>query len=140
MKAPAENVLIDVVDLHTWFPTAGGTVRAVDGVSLQLRRGATLGVVGETGSGKSVLIASIMGLLRGRTAIQKGQALYAGVDTVSAPLQVVRRLWGRKMAIIFQDPMTSLNPVMRVGAQLVEPIRLNLGLDRAAAKKRALWL
>lgn len=140
MRAPADEVLVEVDDLHTWFATPGGIVRAVDGVSLRLRRAATLGIVGETGSGKSALIASIMGLLRRRGVIHKGHSVYAGIDTLSAPPRVVRQLWGRRMSIIFQDPMTSLNPVMRVGPQLMEPIQLNLGLDRRSARERALRL
>jgi oligopeptide/dipeptide ABC transporter ATP-binding protein len=132
--------LLEVVDLRTGFKTPRGRVRAVDGVSLTLDRGRTLGIVGESGSGKTVLSRSIMGLLPKRNVIREGQVLYEGVDLVSADADKVRDLWGAEMAMIFQDPMTSLNPVQRLGAQITEGMRYHLGMDRKTAMSNALAL
>jgi oligopeptide/dipeptide ABC transporter ATP-binding protein len=132
--------LLEVVDLHTGFKTARGRVRAVDGVSLTLDRGHTLGIVGESGSGKTVLSRSIMGLLPKRNVLREGQVLYEGVDLVTADADTVRDLWGAEMAMIFQDPMTSLNPVQRLGAQITEGMRYHLGMDRKTSMANALAL
>ena len=132
--------LIDVVDLRTSFRTARGLVRAVDGVSLTLDRGRTLGIVGESGSGKTVLSRSIMGLLPRRNVVREGQVLYNGTDLLSSSDAQVRDLWGAEMAMIFQDPMTSLNPVLRIGKQITEGMRFHLGMDRKTADQNALAL
>ncbi|HEV7762951.1 MAG TPA: ABC transporter ATP-binding protein [Acidimicrobiales bacterium] len=132
--------LLEVIDLRTGFKTPRGRVRAVDGVSLTLDRGRTLGIVGESGSGKTVLSRSIMGLLPKRNVIREGQVLYEGVDLVTANPDAVRDLWGAEMAMIFQDPMTSLNPVQRLGAQITEGMRYHLGMDRKTAMGNALSL
>ena len=132
--------LIDVEDLRTSFRTARGQVKAVDGVSLSLDRGRTLGIVGESGSGKTVLSRSIMGLLPKRNVERSGKVVYEGVDMLTASADEVRDLWGAEMAMIFQDPMTSLNPVLRIGNQITEGMRYHLGLDRKTADKNALAL
>jgi oligopeptide/dipeptide ABC transporter ATP-binding protein len=132
--------LLDVRDLRTGFRTGRGLVRAVDGVSLSLDRGRTLGIVGESGSGKTVLSRSIMGLLPKRNVIREGQVLYEGLDLVSAAPALVRDRWGAEMAMIFQDPMTSLNPVLRIGKQITEGMRFHLGMDRATSESTALRL
>jgi oligopeptide/dipeptide ABC transporter ATP-binding protein len=132
--------LLEVVDLYTGFRTPRGRVRAVDGVSLTLDRGRTLGIVGESGSGKTVLSRSIMGLLPKRNVIREGTVLYEGIDLVTAHPEQVRDLWGAEMAMIFQDPMTSLNPVQRLGAQITEGMRYHLGMDRKTAMSNALSL
>ncbi|HEX8802552.1 MAG TPA: ABC transporter ATP-binding protein, partial [Acidimicrobiales bacterium] len=132
--------LLDVVDVRTHFRTARGLVRAVDGVSLSLDRGRTLGIVGESGSGKSVLSRSIMGLLPKRNVLRQGRVVYEGVDLTALPHDQLRDRWGTEMAMIFQDPMTSLNPVQRVGAQITEGLRVHLDMDRTTARATALAL
>jgi oligopeptide/dipeptide ABC transporter ATP-binding protein len=132
--------LLEVVDLRTGFQTPRGLVKAVDGVSLALDRGRTLGIVGESGSGKTVLSRSIMGLLPKRNVVREGKVLYEGVDLVSADPDTVRDRWGAEMAMIFQDPMTSLNPVLRIGSQITEGMRFHLGMDRRTATATALRL
>ncbi|HEY8546744.1 MAG TPA: ABC transporter ATP-binding protein [Acidimicrobiales bacterium] len=132
--------LIEVDDLRTGFKTARGLVRAVDGVSLTLDRGRTLGIVGESGSGKTVLSRSIMGLLPKRNVVREGTVHYNGLELVGAPDAKVRDLWGAEMAMIFQDPMTSLNPVLKIGKQITEGMRFHLGMDRQTADKNALSL
>jgi len=135
-----EDALLEVVDLRTSFRTPRGMVRAVDGVSFKLRRGQTLGVVGESGSGKTVLARTVMGLLSGEGVERSGSVLFEGTEIVGASQRVLRSLWGSRISMVFQDPMTSLNPVMRIGRQITEPLRLHLGLDRAEAKATALAL
>jgi oligopeptide/dipeptide ABC transporter ATP-binding protein len=132
--------LLEVEDLRTGFRTSRGLVRAVDGVSLSLGRGRTLGIVGESGSGKTVLSRSIMGLLPKRNVVREGKVIYEGVDLVTASPATVRDRWGAEMAMIFQDPMTSLNPVLRIGNQITEGMRFHLGMDRKTAGANALRL
>jgi oligopeptide/dipeptide ABC transporter ATP-binding protein len=135
-----EGPLLEVVDLHTSFRTARGLVRAVDGVSLTLGRSRTLGVVGESGSGKTVLSRSIMGLLPGSNVERSGTVRFSGLDLTTMPVEQLREVWGMQVALIFQDPMTALNPVVRVGRQITESLRLRAGLDRAAAQETAVTL
>jgi oligopeptide/dipeptide ABC transporter ATP-binding protein len=132
--------LLDVVDLQTRFRTGRGQVRAVDGVSFSLDRGRTLGIVGESGSGKTVLARSIMGLLPKHNVVRDGKVFYEGQDLLALDRKAVRDLWGAEMAMIFQDPMTSLNPVLRIGTQLTEGMRLHLRMDRKTAFANALAL
>ncbi len=136
---PDDNApLLSIEDLKTHFRVKGGLVHAVDGVSMRLERRQTLGVVGESGSGKSVLSRSAMGLLRGGNLVQSGQVRYRGHDIVPMSDNERRRLWGTEMAMVFQDPMTSLNPVMKIGKQITESLRFHLGMDRDEAKETAL--
>jgi oligopeptide/dipeptide ABC transporter ATP-binding protein len=137
---PPNRRLLEVVDLQTQFRTARGMVRAVDGVSFSLDRGRTLGIVGESGSGKTVLARSIMGLLPKRNVVRHGKVLYEGLDMLSASADQVRDLWGAEMAMVFQDPMTSLNPVLRIGNQITEGMRFHLKMDRKTAGATALAL
>jgi peptide/nickel transport system ATP-binding protein len=132
--------VLEAIDIRTAFRTGRGLVRAVDGVSLTLDRGRTLGIVGESGSGKTVLSRSIMGLLPKRNVIREGKVVYSGVELLSASEAEVRDLWGAEMAMIFQDPMTSLNPVLKIGKQITEGMRFHLGMDRSTAEKNALSL
>ena len=133
--------LLVVDDLHTVFHTARGDVRAVDGVSLHLGEGETMGLVGESGSGKSVLGRTVMGLISdGPRTTVTGRVTLAGHDVHAMEPARRRRLWGPQVAMVFQDPMTSLNPVKRVGTHLTEPLRLHLGCDRAEAADRAVAL
>ncbi|WP_308282931.1 ABC transporter ATP-binding protein [Pseudonocardia nigra] len=131
------EVLLDVEEPHTRFPVAGGVVRAVDGVSLQLAQGRTLGIVGESGSGKSVLIRSIMGLLPRRGVHTSGSVRLAGRSILDLTDDELSRVWGREIGLVPQDPQTALNPVLRVGRQLAEPLRRHLGMGRREAKDRA---
>lgn len=130
--------LLEIVDLKTHFAVADGVVHAVDGVSLQVQRGETLGVVGESGSGKTVLSRSAMGLLQGSNLRQSGEVRYQGHDIISMSEKERRRLWGPEMAMVFQDPMTSLNPVMKIGKQIAESLRLHLGMSKSEARETAL--
>jgi len=132
--------LLEVRDLKTHFLTERGRVRAVDGVSLSLDRGRTLGVVGESGSGKTILSRSIMGLLPRRNVHREGQVVYEGENIAEYSQEQMRRVWGSEMAMVFQDPMTSLNPVMKIGKQLTESLRYHLNMDKNEANDTAVAL
>jgi len=132
-----DPLLLEVRDLKTHFKTDEGTVKAVDGVSFTLRAGETLGVVGESGSGKSVTSLSLLRLLPSSSLQAGGEVLYRGRDVLKMSAGELRSLRGNKIAMIFQDPMTSLNPFLRVSTQLMESIRLHQSLDKKAARARA---
>jgi len=141
LAAPATDApLLTVDDFRTHFDTAAGMVKAVDGVSLTLERGKTLGVVGESGSGKTVLARSIMGLLTARNVVRSGSVQYQGHELLGASNAELRALWGTEMAMVFQDPMTSLNPVMKIGRQITEGLRYHLDLPKDEARAQALQL
>ncbi|TML58499.1 MAG: ABC transporter ATP-binding protein, partial [Actinobacteria bacterium] len=136
-----DEMLLEVVGLTTHFRTPRGVVRAVDGISFSLDAGHMLGVVGESGSGKTVLSRSIIGLTPRRAVAEAGgQVLFEGLDLRSLAERDLRQVRGREIAMIFQDPMTALNPTMRVGRQIGEPLRYHLRLSRAAARRRAVEL
>jgi peptide/nickel transport system ATP-binding protein len=137
---PQQGPLLVVDDFRTHFDTPAGLVKAVDGVSLTLERGKTLGVVGESGSGKTVLSRSLMGLLTARNVVRTGSATYNGQELVGASKQQLRALWGTEMAMVFQDPMTSLNPVMKIGRQITEGLRYHLDMPKDEAEENALQL
>jgi len=131
--------LLAVQDLRTSFHTRDGVSRAVDGVTFALEAGETLGIVGESGSGKSVTCYSLMGLVPqppGR--IEGGTAMFAGTDLLHCPPAVARALRGRRLAMVFQDPMTSLNPYLRIADQLIEPLLIHGKITRADARRRGL--
>ncbi|MFJ3278322.1 ABC transporter ATP-binding protein [Streptomyces halstedii] len=133
--------LLTATGVRTAFRTPRGPVRAVDGVSLSLSEGETLGIVGESGSGKSVLGRTLMGLITdGPGTTVSGSVLLGGKDVHRLTPAGRRALWGTEVAMVFQDPMTSLNPVKKVGAHLSESVRLHLGLSRAGARERAVDL
>ncbi|MEI7859904.1 MAG: ABC transporter ATP-binding protein [Acidimicrobiales bacterium] len=132
--------LLVVDDLHTAFRTSRGTVRAVDGVSFEVHEGKTLGIVGESGSGKTVLSRSIMGLLPPRDVIRSGTVHFAGHDLTAMGDTELRRIWGAELSMIFQDPMTALNPVKRIGVQIAESLRLHLDMDKKEARSTAVEL
>ncbi|WP_240771347.1 ABC transporter ATP-binding protein [Nocardioides sp. GY 10113] len=133
--------MLEVEDLHTRFTTPRGVVRAVDGVSLSLAAGETLGLVGESGSGKSVLGRTLMGLVAaGPTTEVVGTVRIGGRAVHELSAKQRRRLWGPEIAMVFQDPMTSLNPVRKIGVHLTDPLRLHLGLGRREARERAVEL
>jgi peptide/nickel transport system ATP-binding protein len=132
--------LLEVRDLKTYFRTDDGIVKAVDGVNFDVEAGKTLGIVGESGCGKSVTCLTIMGLNPKRPTISSGQALFKGEDLLKAPPRRLREIRGSDIAMIFQDPMTSLNPVHSVGKQLVEAIQLHRDVSRKVARARSLEL
>jgi peptide/nickel transport system ATP-binding protein len=134
-----EMPLLRVHGLTTRFQTPRGTVHAVDDVSFRIKRGDTLGIAGESGSGKSVLARSIMRLLP-RHATTQGDIQFDGRDLRSLSDEEARKIWGREMSMVFQDPATALNPVMRVGSQITESLELHLGLEPKEARTRALEL
>ena len=130
--------LLTVQDLRTYFHTRSGIYRAVDGVSFSLERGETLGIVGESGSGKSVTCYSLMGLIPqppGR--IESGSAVFDGVDLLHCTPAAQRAIRGKRIAMIFQDPMTSLNPYLRISEQIIEPLLIHEKISRADALQRA---
>jgi len=130
--------LLEVEDLHTVFPTKVGTVKAVDGVSFHLDPGETLGIVGESGSGKSVTVLSVMRLLQRPGRIARGKIVYKGRDLAQASNTEMQEIRGQEIAMIFQDPMTSLNPVFKTGWQVGEPLRLHRNFDAKKALKEAI--
>ena len=135
------SALLEVKDLKTQFFTREGVVKAVDGVSYSIGEGKTLGLVGESGCGKSVSALSIMRLIPEPPGkIVEGSIVFEGRDLVSLPDKEMRSIRGNHVSMIFQDPMTSLNPVIKIGLQMTEGIRVHLGLSREEAEKRAVEL
>ncbi|MCX7796756.1 MAG: ABC transporter ATP-binding protein [bacterium] len=134
------NILIKVEDLKTYFYTEDGVVPAVDGVSFSIEAGKTLGLVGESGCGKSVTSLSIMRLIPPPGKIVGGKILFDGTNLLDLPESEMRRIRGNKISMIFQEPMTSLNPVFTVGSQIAEAIQLHQGLDKNSAMERAIDL
>ncbi len=132
--------VLEVKDLHTSFFTDAGEVKAVNGISFNLEPGKTLGIVGESGSGKSVTAYSIMQILAQTGRITGGEVLFKGEDITKYSEKEMQKFRGSKCSIIFQDPMTSLNPVFTVGYQLEEAIMLHTNKNRAQAKERAIEL
>ncbi len=129
--------LLELTDVRTHFRTPRGLVRAVDGVSFTLDRGRSLGIVGESGSGKTILSRSIMGLLPTKGTERSGSIKFAGGEIGDKSRKQMRHVWGKEMAMIFQDPMTSLNPLMKIGNQIAEPLRIHLGMSRGDAMATA---
>jgi peptide/nickel transport system ATP-binding protein len=131
---------LQVEDLSVEFPTTDGIVHAVDGLTFSVARGKTLGIVGESGSGKTVASLSIMGLHDRRTARMRGRILLDGQDIVAMSEEEVRRLRGRRMAMIFQDPLTALHPYFTVGRQIAEAYRVHNAVSKTAARAQAVEL
>jgi len=132
------NAILEVRDLHTQFNTLDGVVRAVDGVSFELARGETLGIVGESGCGKSVTALSILRLIPPETGrIASGSIRFEGEELTSLSEEAMKRLRGHRISMIFQEPMTSLNPVLTVGTQIAENVTRHLGVSKRAARERA---
>ncbi|HEY4235792.1 MAG TPA: ABC transporter ATP-binding protein, partial [Gaiellaceae bacterium] len=132
--------LLEVNDLSVQFATEDGIVRAVDGISLELERGKVLGIVGESGSGKSVTAMTLMGLTRGVNARFEGEVLYKGTDLLEISDTDMQNYRGNELGMIFQDPMTSLNPVYRIGEQIVESIQAHESVDKRTARSRTVEL
>jgi peptide/nickel transport system ATP-binding protein len=130
--------LLEISDLRVSFRTRDGVVRAVDRVSLSVDRGRTLGIVGESGSGKSVTALTVMGLTHLPNATVEGRVVFDGVDLLKLPAGALQRVRGKRIAMIFQDPMSSLHPLYKVGWQIVEAIRAHEDVSHAVARRRAL--
>jgi peptide/nickel transport system ATP-binding protein len=138
--AAEREPLLVVDDLRTSFHLGGRSINAVNGVSFTLDRGATLGIVGESGSGKSVMARAVMGLLADKGAVITGSVRFNGTELIGATKKQLRPIWGPGIAMVFQDPLTSLNPVMKVGPQITEAIRAHERLRRSDAADRAVAL
>ncbi|WP_329079277.1 MULTISPECIES: ABC transporter ATP-binding protein [unclassified Streptosporangium] len=138
MTTPAPESFLELRDLRIHFPTEDGLVKSVDGLSFKLDRGKTLGIVGESGSGKSVTSLGILGLHKGGRAKISGEIWLDGEELVGANADHVRTLRGKKMAMIFQDPLSAMHPYYTVGAQIVEAYRIHHKVSKAVARKHAI--
>lgn len=127
--------LLEVKDLHTYFRTKRGTVKAVNGVSYKLEQGKTLGLVGESGSGKSVSAMSLIKLLDGNGYIESGEILFNGRNLIDVPIHEMNKIRGNEISVIFQEPMTSLNPVFTIEKQVGEPFIIHQGMSKKQAAK-----
>ncbi|MBC7900592.1 MAG: ABC transporter ATP-binding protein, partial [Saprospiraceae bacterium] len=133
------GTILSVNGLKTYFQTEDGVVKAVDGISFELQKGETLGIVGESGSGKSVTNLSVMRLIPEPPGkIVAGDVIFDGIDVRALSIDEVRRIRGKRIAMIFQDPMTSLNPFLKISTQLMEVTRLHLGHTRPQAREHAI--
>ncbi len=132
--------LLEIEDLHVDFPTQSGVMHAVEGVSLSLDEGDVLGIVGESGSGKSVTMLAVMGLVAFPGRVRAKRLRFAGHDLLTLSDRARRKIVGGEVAMIFQEPSTSLNPCFTIGFQLAETLRLHLSLDRKAARRRSIEL
>jgi oligopeptide/dipeptide ABC transporter ATP-binding protein len=132
--------LLEIRDLEVAFRTEEGLVRAVNGVSLALERGRTVGLVGESGSGKTVTALTVLGLTRSKSTEIRGQILLDGVDLVSLPSSELRKIRGRRIAMVFQDPLSSLHPMYKVGWQIAAAIRAHGSVSKREARARAVEL
>ena len=132
------NNILEIKNLHTYFYTDSGVIKSVDGVDIELREGTTLGIVGESGSGKSVTALSVMGLLMGTTGkVAEGEILFEGRDLTKLDDEERRKMRGEKISMIFQEPMTSLNPVMKIGDQITECILMHNNISKQEAWDKA---
>jgi oligopeptide transport system ATP-binding protein len=131
--------LLEVKNLKTHFHTRDGVVRAVDGVSFPVEKGKTIGIVGESGSGKSVTCYSLLGLVPMPPGkIEEGSAIFDGTDLLKCQENDLCKIRGKRISMIFQDPMTSLNPYLRISTQITEPLRIHMGMDKKRAKQEAI--
>ncbi len=137
---PPAEALLEVRDLHVHFPTPDGIVKAVDGLSFTVHRGETFGIVGESGSGKSVTCLTALGLVNRKAARITGEIRFAGRDLLTLPGDELRRIRGKDLAMIFQDPFACLHPMYRVGDQIVEAIRVHEEMAKDKARDRAIEL
>jgi len=132
--------LIEVKNIRTYFEVDEGEIKAVDDISFQLKQGETLGIVGESGSGKSVTALTIMRLLAETAQIESGEISFFGQDLVKLPIPELRKIRGKEISMIFQEPMTSLNPVFTVGSQIMEAILTHQNVSKSEAKDRTISL
>jgi peptide/nickel transport system ATP-binding protein len=137
---PVEEPLLQVEDLRVSYATEDGTVQAVDGIGYELGRGRTLGIVGESGSGKTVAALSVLGLTRAEGATVSGHVRFEGRDLLALDERELRRVRGNEVAMVFQDPLSTLHPLYRVGAQIVEAIRAHRDVAKSAARAQAIEL
>ena len=136
----SNDVILKVNDLRINFRTYGGLVQAVRGIDFELHKGETLAIVGESGSGKSVSIRAILGILSNNAIIQSGEILYDGKDLTKVSEDDFHQIRGKRIGLIFQDPLSALNPIVRIGKQITEVLRLNQKMSRKAAKAKAIEL
>ena len=135
-----KEVILSVKDLRINFRAYGGLVQAVRGIDFNLHRGETLAIVGESGSGKSVSIKAIMGILANNAIIESGEILYDGMDLTKVHEDEFHRIRGKRIGLIFQDPLSALNPIMKIGHQITEVLRLNDKMNKHDARAKALEL
>lgn len=140
MAANNQETILEVRDLQISFKTQYGILKAIRGVSFDLYRGETLAIVGESGSGKSVTSRAIMGLLPGNAIYEGGSIMYNGLDLLQLPEELMTDIRGNKISMIFQDPMSSLNPIVKVGKQITEALTLKMGMPKKIARKKAIEL
>src|SRR5438132_4033427 len=138
--APNDNLMLEIHDLRVDFPTRRGVLRAVDGITLSVRRGETLGLVGESGCGKTVTGLAIVRLIDRPGRITGGSILFKGTDLLSRSEAEMRRLRGDEISMVFQDPTVTLNPVLRISDQMTEVLRHHRGMSRAEARERCVDL
>ncbi|MEY3353695.1 MAG: hypothetical protein RLZZ16_497, partial [Actinomycetota bacterium] len=132
--------MFEIENLRIAFNTKRGELKAVRGVTLSIAKGESVGIVGESGSGKTVMSRASMGLLRGRRVKRDGSVRLNGVELLTMTSKEIRELWGKQIAMVFQDPMTALNPVRRVGPQMAEALVKRMGMSKEAANARVLEL
>jgi oligopeptide transport system ATP-binding protein len=135
-----KNTLLEVKNLSVSFRTYAGMVRAVRDVTFKVRRGETIAIVGESGSGKSVTVKSVMGILAKNAVIDHGEICYDGMDLTKLSEKEFHKIRGKRIGLIFQDPLSALNPIMKIGRQITEVLTVGRGMNKAEAKKRALEL
>jgi oligopeptide transport system ATP-binding protein len=140
MENNEKNIILSVKDLRISFKTQYGILQAIRGVSFDLFKGETLAIVGESGSGKSVTSRAIIGLLAGNAIVEDGQITYAQRDLLQIPEEIFHEIRGSKIAMIFQDPMSSLNPIVKIGKQITETLIFKLKMPKKIAKERAIQL
>jgi oligopeptide transport system ATP-binding protein len=138
--APERETILKVSDLRISFRAYGGLVQAVRGISFDLKRGETVAIVGESGSGKSVSIKTIMGILPGNAIIEDGEILYDGMDLTKVNEEKFHEIRGNRIGLIFQDPLSALNPIMKIGKQITEVLHLSKRMSTAEAKEKAIGL
>ena len=131
------EVILSVKDLKVNFRAYGGLVQAVRGISFDLHRGETLAIVGESGSGKSVSIKAIMGILANNAIIESGEILYDGMDLTKVKEDAFHEIRGKRIGLIFQDPLSALNPIMKIGKQITEVLRINQHMSKDPHLRRA---
>jgi len=139
-QATSAETLLTVENLRVTFSSYAGTVQAVRGISFDLRRGETVAIVGESGSGKSVSVKAIMGILANNATIESGEIRYGGMDLAALDESRFHEIRGRRIGLIFQDPLSALNPIMKIGKQIMEALHLAGRLSKAEARRRALSL
>lgn len=140
MLEDKKPVVLEVKDLKVNFRVYGGLVQAVRNISFKLHKGETVAIVGESGSGKSVTIKSIMGILTKNAIVESGEILYEGMDLTKISEEEYHKIRGKKIGLIFQDPLSALNPIMKVGKQITETLRLTKNMSKQEAKEKAIEL